>query len=355
MGLVCSLANFTDDVTIRIEKVSNPSINTNSEGNTATLHIMEAMEADGGMYSCTASTATETSRVVFNLQVTTALEIIMPAADAKVDYRSNAQFSCIFSLEVEVFWFRNNSPWPLNQSSHYMFSGPGNRNLTIVSTTYRDLGNYTCRVLTNGIVFVEFSAKLNLTQPYMPLRSLGQSGQSLVVTLDRIKIECPVNGTPGPEIIYWQRVEADAENLTSREDSDNDPFVDEEGRLDFSEATVDDTGRYRCTAVDELGSREGHVFYVDVSHVAAFFLWTEWYMILVYCVVGVVILALVVMMLWFCSFTHFNWCVKVKKVVRERERVLKAAPLIIRTPVPRDEGIDAYALNDTEDKDGDLN
>ena len=56
-------------------------------------------------------------------------------------------------------------------------------------------------------------------------------------------------------------------SLTSREDSDNDPFVDEEGQLDFSEATVDDTGRYRCTAVDELGSREGHVFYVDVSHV----------------------------------------------------------------------------------------
>ena len=96
--------------------------------------------------------------------ITAALEIIMPVADAKVDYRSNAQFSCIFSLEVEVFWFRNNSPWPLNRSSHYMFSGPGNRNLTIVSTTYRDLGNYTCRVLTNGIVFVEFSAKLNLTQ-----------------------------------------------------------------------------------------------------------------------------------------------------------------------------------------------
>ena len=53
-----------------------------------------------------------------------------------------------------------------------------------------------------------------LFSAYMPLRSLGQSGQSLVVTLDRIKIECPVNGTPGPEIIYWQRgVEADAEKL----------------------------------------------------------------------------------------------------------------------------------------------
>lgn len=56
-------------------------------------------------------------------------------------------------------------------------------------------------------------------------------------------------------------------SLTNREDSRNDPFVDDLGRLDFSDASIDDEGRYRCTAVDELGSRNGHVFFVEITHV----------------------------------------------------------------------------------------
>ncbi len=40
---------------------------------------------------------------------------------------------------------------------------------------------------------------------YVPLRSEGQSGQSLIVTTDQLVIRCPVNGVPGPDLIYWQK------------------------------------------------------------------------------------------------------------------------------------------------------
>jgi hypothetical protein len=55
--------------------------------------------------------------------------------------------------------------------------------------------------------------------------------------------------------------------------------------------------------------------------IAGFFLWNQWYMILVYCVVGVVILVMVVLAVWFGCSVKFNYCVRAKKVVRKRERV----------------------------------
>lgn len=45
----------------------------------------------------------------------------------------------------------------------------------------------------------------------------------------------------------------------------NDPFVDEEGRLDLSQATPADTGHYRCIGIDIRGATATHVFYVEVE------------------------------------------------------------------------------------------
>lgn len=50
--------------------------------------------------------------------------------------------------------------------------------------------------------------------------------------------------------------------------SGGDPFVDGQGQLDFSDAGVEDEGRYRCIAVDDLGVTAGHVFFVEVTHVS---------------------------------------------------------------------------------------
>lgn len=58
-------------------------------------------------------------------------------------------------------------------------------------------------------------------------------------------------------------------SVTSR-GSNGDPFVDEQGRLDFSAAGVEDEGRYRCTAVDELGVQVEQEFYVEVTHVSKY-------------------------------------------------------------------------------------
>ncbi len=55
-------------------------------------------------------------------------------------------------------------------------------------------------------------------------------------------------------------------SLTTEENSERDPFVDSEWRLDFSRASGDDGGHYRCTAVDERGATAGHVFFVEITH-----------------------------------------------------------------------------------------
>ena len=44
-----------------------------------------------------------------------------------------------------------------------------------------------------------------------------------------------------------------------------------------------------------------------------FVLWVQWYMILVYCVVGVVILAVLVGVIWYFCASHQELCVQVTK------------------------------------------
>lgn len=59
-------------------------------------------------------------------------------------------------------------------------------------------------------------------------------------------------------------------------------------------------------------------------------------MILVYCVVGVAILIVLALSLWFCCTVKANWCIKVEKVVHTREHVHRSKrPLVTRTPAPR--------------------
>ena len=58
-------------------------------------------------------------------------------------------------------------------------------------------------------------------------------------------------------------------SVSSREGSNN-PFVDEESRLDLSDAGVDDEGRYRCIAVDEQGERVELEFFIRVTHVSKY-------------------------------------------------------------------------------------
>ena len=55
-------------------------------------------------------------------------------------------------------------------------------------------------------------------------------------------------------------------SVTLEANSGRDPFVDSEGRLDFSRAGQEDQGHYRCTGVDELGATARHTFFIEITH-----------------------------------------------------------------------------------------
>ena len=57
-------------------------------------------------------------------------------------------------------------------------------------------------------------------------------------------------------------------------------------------------------------------------------------MIVVYCVVGVAILAVIVLAIWFGFSVKFNFCFKAKKVVKEKHRVRRSEHnLVYKIPV----------------------
>lgn len=362
VDLVCSVVGYSGTIplSLSIMKVSDPtatSTTVTNEDVTVTLSIEATSLQDSGMYRCTASTTIGeimSETVFFNLAVRDELALVTPLADAMVPPGGDAVFTCNFNRALVVSWFRGTaSQQPLSQgTSKYLHSGVGGRVLTVTNVTYLDMGSYVCQV-TDNFLPVRHSASLSLVPAYVPLmRRVGQFGQSTIVTRDQLKIDCRdyIAGVPGASLIYWQRdIVVDPRNVTGQGRYNRDPFVDDQSRLDFSASGVEDTGRYQCTAVDVLGVRVEQEFYVEVTHVSGFYLWNEWYMILVYCIAIVTILALVVIALWFGFSVKFNFCVKASKVVRKKERVRRSERQLVYKTTVTDEGIEAYATGYDEE------
>lgn len=83
------------------------------------------------------------------------------------------------------------------------------------------------------------------------------------------------------------------------------------------------------------------------THAAVFVLWVQWYMILAYCVVGVFIIIVTALVVWYVCANRHEWCVTVKKRKVVKARVRREALTEVFQPPPYEQTIDIGKSSNT--------
>ncbi|XP_037392153.1 hemicentin-2 isoform X1 [Pygocentrus nattereri] len=214
--------------------------------NRGVLHIPRAQEPDAGEYVCEASNQAGSSSAMVTLQVGAAPVFSKTPVDVSVNVGDNVTLPCSAhgSPPLTVAWRRMDGRQISNQTSDPVTSLPS-APLHIHSVWVDDEGVYVCEA-KNQFGSVKVSARLSITGLAPPVLAQGSSEVS-AVRGESFTIPCTLlNGIPLPEWIWThngRQIQAGGR-----------AFLRSDGSLHMDRATLEDAGKYVCTAVNVAGT-----------------------------------------------------------------------------------------------------
>ncbi|KAM7306033.1 putative hemicentin [Ixodes scapularis] len=195
------------------------------------LYIQAVHTRDTGIYKCTATSAVGESSAEFNLNV-----LVPPEIHGSVDEKIRAIEGQDVTLECQA------SGVPIPDLAFFrkgrlvesLGLGGGRRELRIPVVKTSDAGLYLCRA-SNEADITEKKFHLDTSVSVVKVRNGGAAF-----------LECPVTGTPSPEV-SWVR------NGLALSGSDPRLQIRPLG-LVITKTRATDAGKYACTAVNDVGS-----------------------------------------------------------------------------------------------------
>ncbi|XP_076093735.1 hemicentin-1-like isoform X1 [Mytilus galloprovincialis] len=225
-------------------------INNNilTEDNGRQLKIINTRVEDSGNYTCTATnTAGKTE------QDMTLLVLVPPSIDeSNVIYSPKVRVNRTVLLDCpiegvplpDVTWLVNNIPL-VESERHQLLRD--NRQVKITKAQIGDSGTYTCQAV-NEAGSLNKNFRLTVQLPAAIDRGNLQT-QFSIIENQTVFIDCPVSGSPTPSII-WSKDRIPLFDFPYQDLK----VLNQDQRLEVSNAQVEDAGKYTCKATNVAGS-----------------------------------------------------------------------------------------------------
>jgi hemicentin len=231
--------------TCKVEGIPNPKITWlygDRSGRTKKnrLIISNANMSDIGPVTCIATNRAGSTNKTAMLDIGSIPRVALKPNKIAVNKGETVQFTCTANgfPRPTVSWYRNNVLLTDSVSGDQ-----AEKQLTAFSVTFQDRGEYACRA-TNKHGVVEKVAILNVFM--RPVLLKGPSDQTALVS-QIITMECIVDGTPEPRII-WRHEGTVIKKKTKNIDIRNNGRM-----LVIGNAQLSHRGVYRCTGRSDRG------------------------------------------------------------------------------------------------------
>ncbi|XP_073795137.1 basement membrane-specific heparan sulfate proteoglycan core protein isoform X12 [Danio rerio] len=203
------------------------------------LQINLAKENDAGTYRCVASNKVGKSEALAKVSVRSSLSVkVSPQVEVKA-LGSAVEFTCAAKGGLQIEWLKEGGVLPPN---HHIKDGI----LRIENLEQSNEGIYTCRV-TSQFEHAQDSAKL-LIQALPKVKINVRTSVQTVMVGNSVEFECHAIGDPEPTV-RWSKVGAPLPD-----------HVEIRGNiLRIDQVFESDSGQYRCTATNDVGSEHSHV------------------------------------------------------------------------------------------------
>ncbi|KAK7132382.1 hypothetical protein R3I93_018809 [Phoxinus phoxinus] len=205
------------------------------------LQINLAKENDAGTYKCVASNKVGKSEALAKVSVRSPLSVkVSPQVEVKA-LGSAVEFTCAAKggSQIEIEWLKEGGVLPPN---HHIKDGV----LRIENLEQNNEGIYTCRA-TSLFGQAQDSAKLTI-QALPKVKINVRTSVQTVMVGNSVEFECHAIGDPEPTV-RWSKVGGSLPD-----------HVEVKGNiLRIDQVTESDSGQYRCTATNNVGSEHSHV------------------------------------------------------------------------------------------------
>ncbi|XP_051735859.1 basement membrane-specific heparan sulfate proteoglycan core protein isoform X14 [Ctenopharyngodon idella] len=205
------------------------------------LQINLAKENDAGTYKCVASNKVGKSEALAKVSVRSPLSVkVSPQVEVKA-LGSAVEFTCAAKggSQIEIEWLKEGGFLPPN---HHIKDGV----LRIENLEQSNEGIYTCRA-TSLFGQAQDSARLTI-QALPKVRINVRTSVQTVMVGNSVEFECHAIGDPEPTV-SWSKVGGSLPD-----------HVEVRGNiLRIDQVTESDSGQYRCTATNNVGSEHSHV------------------------------------------------------------------------------------------------
>ncbi|KAK7128964.1 hypothetical protein R3I94_017251 [Phoxinus phoxinus] len=205
------------------------------------LQINLAKENDAGTYKCVASNKVGKSEALAKVSVRSPLSVkVSPQVEVKA-LGSAVEFTCAAKggSQIEIEWLKEGGVLPPN---HHIKDGV----LRIENLEQSNEGIYTCRA-TSLFGQAQDSAKLTI-QALPKVKINVRTSVQTVMVGNSVEFECHAIGDPEPTV-RWSKVGGSLPD-----------HVEVKGNiLRIDQVTESDSGQYRCTATNNVGSEHSHV------------------------------------------------------------------------------------------------
>ncbi|XP_053705091.1 basement membrane-specific heparan sulfate proteoglycan core protein isoform X1 [Synchiropus splendidus] len=205
------------------------------------LQINLATAEDAGNYKCVASNKVGNSEVVAKVTVRSPLAVrVSPQVEVKAQ-GSAVEFTCSAAggIETKIEWLKEGGALPPN---HHVKDGV----LRIENLEQSNEGVYICRASS---VYGQAQDSARLTIQALPkvMINVRTSVQTVMIG-NSVEFECQAVGDPEPTV-HWSKVGGP---LPAH-------IMVKDGMLRIDQVTEADTGHYRCTATNDVGSVQSQV------------------------------------------------------------------------------------------------
>ncbi|XDV46077.1 hypothetical protein PO909_014036, partial [Leuciscus waleckii] len=205
------------------------------------LQINLAKENDAGTYKCVASNKVGKSEALAKVSVRSPLSVkVSPQVEVKA-LGGAVEFTCAAKggSQIEMDWLKEGGVLPPN---HHIKDGV----LRIENLEQNNEGIYTCRA-TSLFGQAQDSAKLTI-QALPKVKINVRTSVQTVMVGNSVEFECHAIGDPEPTV-RWSKVGGSLPD-----------HVEIRGNiLRIDQVTESDSGQYRCTATNNVGSEHSHV------------------------------------------------------------------------------------------------
>uniref|UniRef100_A0A8C2AGW3 Cell adhesion molecule-related/down-regulated by oncogenes n=1 Tax=Cyprinus carpio TaxID=7962 RepID=A0A8C2AGW3_CYPCA len=252
--------SLPDDVTVRVGEVIrlqclahgtppllfewtkvNGSLPPTSQQQGGDLQINLAKESDAGTYKCVASNKVGKSEALARVSVRSPLSVkVSPQVEVKA-VGSAVEFTCAAKggSHIEIEWLKEGGVLPPN---HHIKDGV----LRIENLEQSNEGVYTCRA-TSLFGQAQDSGRLTIQALPKVMIKVRTSVQTVMVG-SSVEFECHAIGDPEPTV-HWSKVGG----------SLPDHVKIRENVLRIDHVVESDSGQYRCTATNNVGSEYSEV------------------------------------------------------------------------------------------------